>query len=479
MMRLLAQSWPNRTVRKEIARNLVIAFAVFALAIVLGRQASMRWLAMLGMALAAVALVHRPILGLWSIVIIALLAPIQFGTGTDVALNPVTLLVPFLLGVWLLTMLRRRDARLAPSRTTAPLILFLLLNLVSLLIGNALWDPAVPRGGNFLLVQLAQWALFVFSGGAFLLAGNLLMDEHSLQRLTLIFLIIAGALAVLSAIVGARNIVYRIATVALIRAPFWVLLFGLAGGQLLFNRTLSPIGRIVLLLALIGAIVYAFAQEQEAASNWVGIAAVIGVLTWLRWPRLRWPILITAIALVMMGILIPSVYEFAGGDQEWDQSGNSRLALIERVVGVTMRNPVTGLGPAAYRPYANMIPLKYGRAFWIAPTINSHNNYVDIFAHGGVVGLALFLWFLGEVAGLGWRLRRRHKSGFVAGYVNGMLATLAGIIVVMLLLDWFLPFVYNVGFLGFQASVLVWLFLGGLVAIENWSVGESAGREVV
>ncbi|MCA9989204.1 MAG: hypothetical protein KDE59_33090, partial [Anaerolineales bacterium] len=57
------------------------------------------------------------------------------------------------------------------------------------------------------------------------------------------------------------------------------------------------------------------------------------------------------------------------------------------------------------------------------------------------------------------------------------LATWAGIMVVMLLLDWFLPFVYNVGFPGFQASVLVWLFLGGLVAIENWDsadAGESA-----
>jgi len=27
--------------------------------------------------------------------------------------------------------------------------------------------------------------------------------------------------------------------------------------------------------------------------------------------------------------------------------------------------------------------------------------------------------------------------------------------------------VYNIGFLGFQASVLVWLFLGGLVALEQ------------
>ena len=195
------------------------------------------------------------------------------------------------------------------------------------------------------------------------------------------------------------------------------------------------------------------------------------------WPRLRWPIVAAIVLLGLIGVLFPSIYDFAGGDVEWQGSGGSRLVLIERVIDVTMRNPITGLGPAAYRPYANMTPLKYGYAVWINPLINSHNNYVDIFAHTGLVGLGLFLWFMGEVAWLAWRLRRRFQTGFVAGYVNGMLATWAGIMVVMLLLDWFLPFVYNVGFPGFQASVLVWLFLGGLVAIENWDsadTGESA-----
>ena len=113
-------------------------------------------------------------------------------------------------------------------------------------------------------------------------------------------------------------------------------------------------------------------------------------------------------------------------------SGGSRLALIGRVIEVTMRNPITGLGPAAYRPYANMKPLLYGRAYWVAPQINSHNNYVDLFAHGGILGLALFFWFAWEVARLGSRLRKRYApSGFAAGYVNGMLAAGAGALVLM------------------------------------------------
>ncbi|MCB0207078.1 MAG: hypothetical protein KDH89_19840, partial [Anaerolineae bacterium] len=139
-------------------------------------------------------------------------------------------------------------------------------------------------------------------------------------------------------------------------------------------------------------------------------------------------------------------------------------------------NPITGLGPAAYRRYAAMTPLKYGGAFWIAPQVNSHNNYIDLFSQVGIVGLALFLWFAAEIALLGRRLHNRFQTGFASGYVNGMLAVGAGALVLMVFADWMLPFVYNIGFPGFQASVLVWLFLGGLVALENMPAAGSGGQ---
>jgi hypothetical protein len=203
--------------------------------------------------------------------------------------------------------------------------------------------------------------------------------------------------------------------------------------------------------------------------------AVTGVLAWLRWPRLRWPVILLLAVLGVSGGLFSTVYEFAGGSGEWEESGGSRLVLIGRVIEVTMRNPITGLGPAAYRPYANVKPLLYGGAYWVAPLINSHNNYVDLFAHVGLLGLALFFWFAVELARLGLRLRAHFTEGFAAGYVNGMLAAGAGALTLMLLADWILPFVYNIGFPGFQASVLVWLFLGGLVALEQMASQESAG----
>jgi hypothetical protein len=449
----------------------LIVAVVLAAAGLLGFRAAPRWLALSAAGLAALVLLRRPALGLAAVVAAALVTSLEIGTGTEVKLNPATLLIPVLLGIWLLGMLLRRDLRLATARANRPLILFLLAGLLSLGVGTATWDPIVPRSGNFLLVQLAQWAIFAFSAGAFWLTANLAPDEARLRRLTWTFLLLAGGVALLRLLPGAAALVGRFTTVAFIRAPFWVLLAGLAGGQLLFNAALRPLARLFLALVLAACLAYAFLEQREGASNWVGVGAALGVLAWLRFPRLRWLVIVAVAGLLLIGILFPAVYNFAGGDAEWNLSGGSRLTLIERVVSVTLRNPITGLGPAAYRPYANMQPLFYLGAYWIAPQINSHNNYVDLFAHVGLLGLGLFFWFAFEVARLGRRLRVRYAEGFSAGYVNGMLAVGAGSLVIMALADWMLPFVYNIGFEGFQASVLVWLFLGGLVALEQIAGG--------
>ncbi len=445
----------------------LIAAAVLALAFLLGRRASPLWLGLLAVGIGSVVLLARPALGLPALILAALAVRIEIGTGTDVRLNVAALLIPTLTIVWLLDMTRRPDAYVARSRANLPLLLFLGANLLSLVIGRATWAPLVPVSNNFLLVQLAQWAIFAFSALAFWLTANLAADEKWLRRMTFLFLGVGSAIAIGYQLPGAGGLLSKVTTVAYVRAPFWSLLAALAGGQLLFNHSLRVITKLGLAVALVSAFTYTFIGQQEAVSGWMGLGVSLAILGWLRFPRLRWLALLLVLALIVTGLLIPSVYQFAGGDDEWITSGGSRLILIQRVIDVTMRNPITGLGPAAYRPYAAMKPLLYQRANWIVPQINSHNNYVDLFAHGGVLGLLLFFWFAWRVARLGLALRRRFVTGFAAGYVNAMLAAGASSLAIMLLADWILPFVYNIGFPGFQASVLVWLFMGGLVALEN------------
>jgi hypothetical protein len=88
-------------------------------------------------------------------------------------------------------------------------------------------------------------------------------------------------------------------------------------------------------------------------------------------------------------------------------------------------------------------------------------------AQTGLVGLFFLLWFFWEMGRLVWKLRERVPTGFGRGYVYGAAGGLAATMVLGMLGDWVLPFVYNIGLNGFRSSVLIWLFLGGLVSLER------------
>jgi len=99
-------------------RPLSIAALVLLSAAYLGAHASQRLLLLLvGLLVGGIgglALLQRPVLGLAALVPAALVVRLEFGTGTEVALNPATLLVPALLALWFLDMVRRREWRLVP-----------------------------------------------------------------------------------------------------------------------------------------------------------------------------------------------------------------------------------------------------------------------------------------------------------------------------------------------------------------------------
>ncbi len=447
--------------------SLVIVAGVLCLAFILGRQPNLLFVAALGGLFGAVLLLRWPKLGFFALIVAALVVRVEIGTGTEVSLNPASMLVPVLLLIWVLNAVMQHDLHLAPSRTNRPMILFLAFGLISILISNVIWDPMVPRSDRFIIVQLAQWAIWAFSAGIYWLVGNRITDEIWLRRLTAGYLLIAGSIAMLRVMPGGGDITLNSFTFAIERAPFWLLITAIAAGQLLFNQRLSNRWRLFLIVAIGACLYYSLSLNQERSSNWVGVFAALGVLAWLRFPRLRWLSMAAIIFTLASGVLFNSIYEFAGGDAKWTESGASRGVLIQRVIELSMRNPITGIGPAAYRPYGLTKPLFYEGAYWIEPQINSHNNYVDLFSQVGVVGLALFFWFMAEVALLAWRLRKSFKDGFASGYVNGILAAWVGTMIIMALADWFLPFVYNIGFPGFQASVLIWMMMGGLITLEQ------------
>jgi hypothetical protein len=154
--------------------------------------------------------------------------------------------------------------------------------------------------------------------------------------------------------------------------------------------------------------------------------------------------------------LIPQVLETE------DYSLSTRLEILPIFWEILQANPVFGTGFANYH---FITPLFSLRGFY--NEFNSHNNYVDIAVQTGLLGLLCFFWFFGKVGLLGWGLRDRVSGGFAKAYVNGALGGLVGMVILGALGDWVLPFVYNIGLSGFRVSVMGWLFLGGLVVLEQ------------
>ena len=52
----------------------------------------------------------------------------------------------------------------------------------------------------------------------------------------------------------------------------------------------------------------------------------------------------------------------------------------------------------------------------------------------------------------------------------GTFSGVASSLVAGLLADWIVPFVYNIGIVGFRSSLLFWFFVGGLVAMKRLTV---------
>ena len=431
------------------------AVAVLLAAAYYGPRASMSQLILFVGAGAGLILLQVPELGLLAMPISALVVPFSIGTGTDTSLNLPILLVPALLGVWVANMYRRRAMRLVPSRINLPVLFFAISAGLSFLAGNVPWDYFASTAS--LRSQLGGLAIFVFSAALLLIVGNLIRDSRWLEWITWSFLALGGVYIISRVVPGLGWLTARYSDGST-GSLFWVWLVALAAGQSLFNKSLRTAMRVGL-AALVVATLYLGFAYRSWESGWIPAVAALLVLLWLySW---RVGALATAAGAFGVFVLRPGLISSILSVESYSLS--TRFMAWQIVLGdILPLNPILGLGPANYHFYT---PLFTIAGYYVE--FNSHNQYVDILAQTGIVGLVMFVWLVAAIALLGWKLRRVARTGFERAYVNACLAGLAGSLVAGMLGDWFLPFVYNIGIAGFRASVLGWLFLGGLVVVEN------------
>ncbi len=452
---------PGRLADRPLDARFVVQVAIIlsllVLVVLLSRQPSALILPLPLLAIAGWAVLRYPGLGPWTVLVCLMVVWVSIGTGTQTSLHAGIVLTPLFVGLWVAKMLYRRWLGLAPSPMNLPALGLAGAAGLSMLAGHVPWLVFAETAP--LRTQIGALSTFVISAAAFLLAANEIHSVKWLKALVWTFIGL-GAVYIVSRAIPGYGAISRIFPNGATGSVFWVWLVALAGGQSLFNRDLRFVlrvlcGALVVLTLLVGLAPGA----RDWASGWVPAVVALGILVWLRWPRGATLLGLAAGMVVFINFALVQRF-LLGSDNEY--SLFTRGAAWEIVLIIVSANPWLGVGPANYYWYTSMFPI----LGWYV-NFNSHNQYLDLLAQTGLVGLGFFVWFVLAAARQGWQLRQRLTDGFGSAYVNAALAAVAGCVMAGMLGDWLVPFVYNVGIGGMRASLLLWLFLGGLVALAK------------
>ena len=414
--------------------------------------------------------IRVPPLGLIVLLISDLVLSFSLSTGSQTSLSVPILLIPVLTGIGVLTWLTyKHPLHIFDSRTTWPIFSLIVIVLLAVINGLLPWFDFAQQAP--LTAQLGGAALFIFSILTFLLVGTQIQEIRWLKWLVWIFLGL-GSMYILSYFnSNLGNLFSRYFPSGVTGALFWVWMVVLSFSQAVFNRKLKPTFRLILLGLACAALYVGLFRNIGWTSGWLPALVALLVVIWMRAPR------IGIVLTILLGVGIALFYkQFVGlvmvGDNTY--SMETRVAAWQILTEMVKVSPILGLGPSNYHFYTPLFPIMgYSVQF------NSHNNYVDIVAQIGFLGLAAFLWFLWETGRLGWRLRSIAPEGFERAYVYGAIGGLAGMIAAGMFGDWVIPFVYNIGYNGSRASLLGWLFLGGLIVLERTHNKNTAPTSIV
>ncbi|MGA9532749.1 MAG: O-antigen ligase family protein [Anaerolineales bacterium] len=439
-----------------IIATIAISAVVLAPAAASGVRIAMALLALPLFLMVFVLFERRPGLGIPAAVVVSLLVPFTIGTGTQSGLNASILWIGFLLGIWLLDMVTRdQSIRLVDSPVIVPLMGLMVASVLAFALGQLNWLP-IPTAS--FIAQAGGLALFLLLPGAFLLTVHQLGRIRNLEWMVWLFLGLGGLFVVGLLIGSTRKYALTYFQRAVFDSLFWTWIITLSFSQILLNGNLSKGSRILLGGICASAFYFTVVIRQSWTSGWLPGAVSIGVILLMIKPK--WVLAGGALGLLAI-LLIPGVFDqiFLTGDNPY--SLETRVAALRIMGNIIKFNPILGLGPANYYAYTPLY-----RILGYSVNFNSHNNYVDIVAQIGVVGLGFFLWFAGALAKEFWSVRMRMPPGFQRAYMYGAIGGLAGTMLSGLLGDWIIPFVYNIGLEGFRASSLAWMFLGGALALR-------------
>lgn len=439
------------TINKQWLQFLVITVVLLASAVISFWGAT-RLFALIVVLLVGIGVVitllQQPAVGFLLIFLGGMFIPFTGPSG----LNAATVMVAMMLGLWIMDMLVvKREFTFVRSRTMLPIITFLIIAVISFGMGQIPWFVFAQQAP--LTAQLGGFSIFVFSVGATLLSAHLIKDIRWLQ-------IIVWSFIGLSTLYMMGRAVHLSLVDQLFQrgfssgSMFWTWLVALAASQVIYNDQLRTRVRVFLIGLLLLTFYVAIVQAYDWKSGWLPSLVALVVLLGNRYRR--------KIVFAIPFIAIAGVYIVGNLIASDDYSWGTRVDAWRIVLEISRISPLLGMGFSNYYWYTPLFPIRGWRV-----SFNSHSQFVDLIAQIGYIGLLCFLWIFFEIGRVSWKFANQLPDGFERGYANGIFAGIIGTMVAAFLVDWVLPFVYNIGLTGFRASILPWIFMGGMIAIEQ------------
>ena len=381
--------------------------------------------------------------------LLAMIAPFDLPTGTESKL-PIVLITTLALGaIWFGTMIIRGYWHMQPSPLNKPALFFGIVCLLAY-IWSSIWrDPVINLSlfGRFEIVQIGSLLTYYASLLTLVLIGNYAHTEARLKYIVIAFLVLGMLMTLLQ--------VAKINHNFLTDRGLWGLWFVVPAFCFIFaEKPPRWYWRLLLLLGIALNIYQTFWVNLQWKSGWV--PTVIGILIAILIRSRRWFV----IALIAIGIIAFANQSFIADmtRSEEEEGADQRISIWEINLKLIRDHWLLGTGPAGYAVYY--------MTYWPTDARSSHNNYLDIIAQFGVLGVFSWVWlaFIGTFEGL--RLYLRAPPGFFKTLAwmttSGWLAAQAS----MMLGDWVLPFAYNQTIAGYKYTVYSWIFLGTLIALR-------------
>lgn len=454
-LKIFSRDW-RISISKEWVRFTVISLVVILSTVIAYWGTSITFILLLVLMfgiIGALVLLRQPNWGFILIFLGGMFVPFTGPSGTNAAV----LMVALLLGLWFLDMLViKRRFQFINSRALLPVVVFLVISIIAFGMGQIPWFVFANQAP--LDAQAGGFAIFALSLGTMLVAAHLIREIRWLEIIVWVFIGL-GAIYVFGRLIKLPvDRIYSIGFTA--GSMFWTWLVALAFGQAMFNKELKTYIKGLLIVVVLVTLYVAVVQAYDWKSGWLPALVAIAAIVGLRYKKL----VVFAIPVALMGVVYVAGKLIATDEYSWGTRVDAWIIVLE----IAKVNPLLGLGFSNYYWYTPLYPIRGWRV-----SFNSHSQYVDLIAQVGIIGFLCFFWLFFEVGWLSWKLANKLPEGFAKAYSYSVLAGIAGTLLAAFLVDWVLPFVYNIGFTGFRASILPWIFFGGLVAVEQIYFGTS------